>query len=38
VFIAEQVPRHFPTRLLSAIEAEVMDETTRQAPLAATRS
>ena len=26
VFIAEGVPRHFPSRLLDAIEAEVMEE------------
>lgn len=30
VFIAECVPRHFPARLLDAIEAEVVDETRRQ--------
>jgi G3E family GTPase len=27
VFIAQGVPRHFPARLLAAIEAEVLDET-----------
>jgi G3E family GTPase len=27
VFIAQGVPRHFPARLLAAIEAEVIDET-----------
>jgi G3E family GTPase len=30
VFIGEAIPRHFPVRLLSAIEAEVIDETRRQ--------
>jgi G3E family GTPase len=30
VFIAEAVPRYFPTRLLDAIETEVVDETRRQ--------
>jgi G3E family GTPase len=30
VFIGEAVPRHFPARLLDAIEAEVVDETRRQ--------
>ena len=30
VFIGEGVPRYFPMRLLDAIEAEVVDETTRQ--------
>jgi G3E family GTPase len=30
VFIGEAVPRYFPARLLDAIEAEVLDETTRQ--------
>jgi G3E family GTPase len=29
VFITESVPRHFPARLLAAIEAEVADETSR---------
>ena len=31
VFIVERVPRHFPLRLLAAIEAEVLDETGRMA-------
>ncbi len=30
VFIGEAIPRHFPARLLDAIEAEVIDETRRQ--------
>jgi G3E family GTPase len=30
VFIGEGVPRHFPARLLDAIEGEVVDETRRQ--------
>lgn len=30
VFIAQGVPRHFPARLLAAIEAEVLEETTTQ--------
>jgi G3E family GTPase len=30
VFIGEAIPQYFPTRLLDAIEAEVMDETRRQ--------
>ena len=30
VFISEGVPRHFPARLLEAIEGEVVDETRRQ--------
>jgi len=30
VFIGEAIPRHFPARLLGAIEAEVIDETRRQ--------
>jgi len=30
VFIGEGVPRHFPARLLEAIEGEVVDETRRQ--------
>jgi G3E family GTPase len=30
VFICEGVPRYFPTRLLNAIEAEVVEEMTRQ--------
>jgi len=30
VFIGEAIPQHFPTRLLDAIEAEVVDETRRQ--------
>ena len=29
VFIAERIPRHFPARLLEAIEAEIGDETRR---------
>jgi G3E family GTPase len=32
VFITQGVPRHFPARLLDAIEAEVLDETRRETP------
>jgi G3E family GTPase len=37
VFITESVPRHFPARLLAAVEGEVADETRRQARVDAER-